>query len=66
MRVRVNNEERDLPEGTTLERLLREIGLADRPCAAEVNRKHIPKRDHAGHTLRDGDTIELVTLVGGG
>jgi thiamine biosynthesis protein ThiS len=32
----------------------------------EVNRKVVPRRQHAEHTLRDGDTVEIVTLVGGG
>jgi len=35
-------------------------------CAVEVNRRVIPRRDHATATLVDGDRIEIVTLVGGG
>lgn len=66
MRVTVNNRSHDLPEGATLETLLRELQLLDRPCAAEVNRTLVPKRSHATHALKDGDVVELVTLVGGG
>ncbi len=66
MRVIVNSEPRDLPEGTTVESLLRELKLADKPCAAEVNRALVPKRAHGSHTLKEGDSVELVTLVGGG
>ncbi len=66
MRVTVNSQPRDLPEGTTVEALLRELQLDNRPCATEVNRTLVPKRSHATHALKDGDVVELVTLVGGG
>jgi thiamine biosynthesis protein ThiS len=66
MLVTVNSERREIPDGTTLSELIRELGLDKSPCAAEVNRALVPKREHAGRTLRAGDNIELVTLVGGG
>lgn len=66
MRVTVNSQPRELPEGTTVETLLRELKLSDKPCAAEVNRTLVPKRAHASHALKEGDAVELVTLVGGG
>ncbi|MEM7576541.1 MAG: sulfur carrier protein ThiS [Planctomycetota bacterium] len=46
--------------------LIEHHGLSNQPVAVEVNRKLVPKRDHADATLRPGDTVELVTLVGGG
>ncbi len=36
------------------------------PCAVEVNKRLVPHREHAAAELRDGDQIEIVTLVGGG
>lgn len=66
MIVTVNGVERDLPDATTLEQLVEIEGLASAPCAAEVNKQLVRKKDRDAHTLRDGDTIELVTLVGGG
>lgn len=66
MRITVNGHERDLPEGTTLSELIGRVGLAGGPCAAEVNEQVVPRREHDSHVLKDGDTIELVTLVGGG
>ena len=66
VRVTVNNEPRDLPDTATLADLIRECGLDGGPCAAEVNKSLVPKRRHADHQLREGDTVELVTLVGGG
>jgi len=66
MKLTVNGETRELPDGASIDELLEAMGLAGQPVAVEVNRQVVPKRQHEQHTLRDGDTIELVTLVGGG
>ncbi|MFM9995104.1 MAG: sulfur carrier protein ThiS [Phycisphaerales bacterium] len=64
--VRVNGEPTPVPPGTTVEALIRLLGLFGGACAAEVNTCLVPKREHAGTALRDGDRVELVSLVGGG
>lgn len=66
MRVTVNNEVREVGVGTTVADLLRALELEGKPCAAEVNRKLVPKREHGSRVLLEGDVVELVTLVGGG
>ena len=66
MRITVNSEARDIPEGTTVAALIEELGLASAICAAEVNKAVVPKASRAEHTLHEGDTVEIVTLVGGG
>ena len=66
MDITVNAKPHSLSEGTTLADLIKELGLADAPCAAEVNQALVPKRRHTQHPLSEGDVIELVTLVGGG
>jgi len=66
MTLTVNGDPHTIDDGATVERLLDALGLGGRPCAVEVNRSLVPKRDHAGHTLADNDTVEVVTLVGGG
>ena len=66
MQVTINSEPRECAEGMTLADLLCELGLDTTPCAAEINKRLIPKREHADRQLCEGDTIELVTLVGGG
>lgn len=66
MKIVVNGQARELPEGTSVESLVTELGLAKAACAAEVNKKLVPKRERASVTLREGDVVEVVTLVGGG
>ncbi len=65
--ILINGEARTLerPDATITD-LIEALGLTGRPCAVEVNAAVIPKREHDTTPLRDGDKIELVTLVGGG
>lgn len=66
MKLVVNGQERDLPVGTTVRQLIESLGLSKQACAAEVNQTLVPRREHELKELRDGDRIELVSLVGGG
>jgi sulfur carrier protein len=61
-----NGQERDVPEGTTVAQLLDALKLAARQVAVEVNLQLVPRARHADCTLRAGDRLEVVTLVGGG
>lgn len=53
-------------DATTVADLLQEQGLEGQAVAVELNQSVVPKREHADQPLKDGDQIELVTLVGGG
>jgi sulfur carrier protein len=66
MTVYVNGEQKEVPEGTTVQGLVLLAGLGQAACAAEVNKQIVPKKRHADTALREGDRIELVSLVGGG
>ncbi len=66
MMVIVNGKPREMADQTLVEQLICDLGLAGQACAVEVNQRLVPKREHAGHTLREGDRVEVVTLIGGG
>jgi sulfur carrier protein len=66
MQVVVNGERREVGEGETVAALIGRLGLANQACAAEVNRSLVPRREQGERVLREGDVVELVTLVGGG
>jgi len=66
MRITVNGEARDVPDRTTVARLLEMLSTAGGPVAVEVNREIVPRSLHADRALAPGDEIEIVTLVGGG
>jgi len=42
------------------------LGLAGRPIAVEVNERVVPRPQLAACMIREGDHLEIVTLVGGG
>ena len=46
--------------------LLESLDLATPHVAVEVNLELVPRAEHAGHRLAEGDRVEIVTLVGGG
>jgi sulfur carrier protein len=62
----VNGTSRELPEGTTVQQLIDQLGLGGQAVAAEVNKQLIPRKDRAQKPLHEGDSVELVSLVGGG
>ena len=66
MMLVVNGEPRSLPEGASVADLVRDLGLEKGACAVEVNRRLVPKAEHPGRALDEGDAVEVVTLVGGG
>ena len=66
MQILVNGESRAVSDSATLADLLAELGVQSRHVAVEVNLELVPRADHAEHRLREGDRLEVVTLVGGG
>lgn len=66
LRVTVNGEEREIPEGLTVRGLIELFGLTSGPVAVERNREVVPRAEHASTALRDRDVIEIVHFVGGG
>ncbi|MGC8503584.1 MAG: sulfur carrier protein ThiS [Acidithiobacillus sp.] len=66
MRVLVNGEVREVPEGTTVAALLDRMDLGGRRLAVERNQEIVPRSAHAQTVLHDQDRIEVVHAVGGG
>lgn len=66
MTVTVNGQPTEIPDGGTVADALRAAGLGQAPCATEVNAALVRRGDRETLTLRAGDRVEVVTLVGGG
>jgi sulfur carrier protein len=66
MRVIVNDQPTDLPDSATITDLLAQLALPGTRVAVEVNRQLVRRLQHAETHLREGDQVEVVTLVGGG
>ncbi|MEM9417429.1 MAG: sulfur carrier protein ThiS [Planctomycetota bacterium] len=65
MKLTINGQPQDV-EADRVDTLLEALGMASQAVAVELNKDVVPKRDHATTSLKDGDVLELVTLVGGG
>lgn len=66
IRVRVNGEEMELAEGTTVEQLLVRLEVRRDRLAVERNRVIVPRTAYTETVLASGDQLEIVSLVGGG
>ena len=66
MRVTVNDQPTDLPDTATVADLLAQLALPGTRVAIEVNRQLVRRLNHSDTRLKQGDIVEVVTLVGGG
>ncbi len=66
MNITVNDQTRQIADGTTIAKLLEELDLRGKYVAVEVNLELIPRANHEKHKLAEADRLEIVTLVGGG
>lgn len=66
MKLQVNGDARELPDGATVGDLLVDLGLAGVLVAVERNQDIVPRARHAATALAEGDVIEIVHFVGGG
>ncbi len=55
-----------LPAPPTVAGLLSALTRDPKKVAVEVNEEVVPRELHATTELKDGDRVEIVTLVGGG
>ncbi len=64
--IQLNGTPRQVPAECTVADLLEDLGINNRYCAVEQNQYVVPREEHHERFLQDGDSVEVVTLVGGG
>ena len=64
--IRVNGEARSVPAGSSVADLLAELGVPSGRCAVEIDRRIVPRSQHGERRLATGESLEIVTFVGGG
>jgi thiamine biosynthesis protein ThiS len=65
-RILVNGQPEDVPDNASVGQLVAQLKLTGQPVAVELNKELVPRRCHQETILHEGDTVEVVTLVGGG
>lgn len=66
MKITLNGELCEVTPGTTLGALVDRVAKDRSRIAVERNRAIVPRARLDAEALRDGDVVEVVTLVGGG
>ena len=66
MRVVLNGEEREIPDGLTISGLVEHLKLNPDRIAVERNREVVPRAEWAVVRIQEGDRLEIVHFVGGG
>ncbi len=66
MKITLNGQEKSLKTPMTIAAVLREMGLAERRIAVEINREIIPRSQHSKILLQENDRVEVVFAIGGG
>jgi thiamine biosynthesis protein ThiS len=66
IRVTINGEGREVGEGLEVEELLRRLGLDPGRVAVERNGEVLGRGAYGGIPVEEGDSFEIVQIVGGG
>jgi sulfur carrier protein len=66
MEIRVNGELRQWDRSLTVRGLLEALGVRPEAVVVERNMTIVPRDRMAGEPVEDGDSIEIIRLVGGG
>lgn len=66
MIVHVNGESQNLQTGLTVEELLHKLEIQTDQVAVELNLKILDRGDFSHSVLHDGDTVEILSFIGGG
>ena len=66
MEVMLNGEKRDIPDGVTVAQLLAQLQIQPERVAVEVNLTVLKRAQLPDVSLKSGDQVEIVQLIGGG
>ncbi len=66
MKLRLNGTDSEIQDGITVAELLRSLQIEPARVAVEVNLQIVKKCNFNDHSLKDGDSVEIVNFVGGG
>ncbi len=66
IRITVNGKDVEIESSMTVEQLLDTAHVPPNYLAVEVNAEVVPREAYTDVMVRNGDKVEVVTLVGGG
>ena len=66
MKLTINGQAMDVPDGLTVDTLLDHLNVKRQFTAVALNREVTPKSEYATTRLSEGDRVEIVRPMGGG
>lgn len=66
MQIRLNGKDRDVANGMSVAQLLEELEVRPERVAVLVNQGIVKKPSYESTTLREGDVVEVLTVMAGG
>ena len=66
MKIKVNGDPREIPEGLTVAALLQHLGMSEGRVAIERNLDILPRARWSETQVQPNDSFEIVHFVGGG
>ena len=66
MNIQINGENSEIKTGETLAGLIKKLYPRKQRIAVLLNDNLIPADKQAGHILKEGDRVEILTFAGGG
>ncbi|MHC4983954.1 MAG: sulfur carrier protein ThiS [Planctomycetota bacterium] len=66
MRILINGDWQERQDAISVAQLLRALSLEPRRVAVELNKKIVRRAEFERTRLAENDSLEIVTLVGGG
>ncbi len=66
MNITLNGEKKNVPDSVTVLGLLEFLKIQHQRVAIELNETIVKKDRYALMTLKEGDTLEVVSFMGGG
>jgi len=66
MKVILNGKEQELPEGISIQDLMKRYQLRPEMTVVEINLEIIRRKEYENTVLKSDDKVEFVTMMGGG
>ena len=66
MKITLNGELKECPDGITVEKLLDLYKIDKNRTAVELNLQVVPRKEHSSRIVKEADVLEVITFVGGG
>ncbi len=62
----LNGKDKQIDSNSSIEQLLKNLNLANKRLAVEINQEIIPRSEFNSHRLKESDKVEIVQAIGGG